>query len=514
MELRFKKQEAAHARLLNELLNFPSDAESVIEPPDYVTFRQIDDEDLEEELKISVVRPLKSVIWNPPYFYTQASVWAAMVVVALIAKDSMSGLFRDLSSWNILNLLEARQVSGGLTNILFHVRVHPSVLSLVQAIEGKDQKNALTGKDVSGMANQSEAECLRDCAEDSSIRPAAEECMRAHGVSVRFSGRSKSEIVNRSSERQITNLLSELGLCKRIIWRLYDSHGHTSYQEETVDIQVDEWWPGSRPKSSEFEQGDLDFAVAALLGQLHSVDHSGLKNSSWKNGELGIDDVWTRVHKWFDIVSRERATFGLSTEKIASMWVSIQQLERENQLTGSPYVLSHNDLLPGNILVPPKWTNCPIKVHFIDYEYAGIDPRAFDIANYFCEMAGFDCKWFKLPNINRRMDFVTMYLKAVDMHTTEKSPMSVSSQATASSPQAARGGHKYDEELRERAQRILYEEVSSFMTTSHLHWGLWGLVQSRKATSTFDYRAYGLRRLARFEFEVAKPLRARTNISW
>ena len=48
-------------------------------------------------------------------------------------------------------------------------------------------------------------------------------------------------------------------------------------------------------------------------------------------------------------------------------------------LEGQPLVFSHNDLLPGNVLIR-KDNN---KYVFIDYEYSSYNYDFYDIANYF-----------------------------------------------------------------------------------------------------------------------------------
>ena len=47
---------------------------------------------------------------------------------------------------------------------------------------------------------------------------------------------------------------------------------------------------------------------------------------------------------------------------------------------------THNDLLSGNVLIPLDYfeSDDAGDVKFIDYEYAGYNTRAFDIANHFC----------------------------------------------------------------------------------------------------------------------------------
>lgn len=58
----------------------------------------------------------------------------------------------------------------------------------------------------------------------------------------------------------------------------------------------------------------------------------------------------------------------------------------EDELTqlDSPIVFCHNDLLLGNIL----YDRSKKTVNFIDFEYAGPNYQAYDIANHFCEFAG------------------------------------------------------------------------------------------------------------------------------
>ena len=49
-------------------------------------------------------------------------------------------------------------------------------------------------------------------------------------------------------------------------------------------------------------------------------------------------------------------------------------------------VFTHNDLLSGNVLIPMDFfeQDGVSSMRFIDYEYAGYNSRAFDLANHFC----------------------------------------------------------------------------------------------------------------------------------
>ncbi len=59
-------------------------------------------------------------------------------------------------------------------------------------------------------------------------------------------------------------------------------------------------------------------------------------------------------------------------------------MEKSLQALNDKIVYCHNDLLLANIIFYEKNNS----VNFIDFEYAGPNYRAYDIANHFCEFAG------------------------------------------------------------------------------------------------------------------------------
>jgi Predicted choline kinase involved in LPS biosynthesis len=78
---------------------------------------------------------------------------------------------------------------------------------------------------------------------------------------------------------------------------------------------------------------------------------------------------------------RFQALFPGGVSQLQSDW---QYIETALSKTKSPVVFCHNDLLLGNII----YDETEDKVTFIDYEYAGVNYQAFDIANHFDEFAG------------------------------------------------------------------------------------------------------------------------------
>lgn len=75
----------------------------------------------------------------------------------------------------------------------------------------------------------------------------------------------------------------------------------------------------------------------------------------------------------------------------------------------SPIVFAHNDLIGKNIIYDEAtgasssintltiMTEISDEIHFIDYEYGAYNFRAFDLANHFCEFAGFELDYSKYP---------------------------------------------------------------------------------------------------------------------
>lgn len=117
----------------------------------------------------------------------------------------------------------------------------------------------------------------------------------------------------------------------------------------------------------------------------------------------------------------------------------------------------------------------------VDFEYAGYNPRGYDLANHFCEWMydyhGEDpasMKQHLFPTEQEQVRFLQAYLDR------ENAASSVS-------------------------VKELQAETEKWVMASHLHWGLWGLVQSQvQKEIDFDYFAYSIERLDAFRKELAR----------
>lgn len=136
------------------------------------------------------------------------------------------------------------------------------------------------------------------------------------------------------------------------------------------------------------------------------------------------------------------------------------RLEQKVETLRSPVVFCHNDLLSGNIIYNKELNEC----HFIDVEYSCYSYRGFDIANHFCEFAGFDGNWDKYPTDEYQLRWLSHYF---GINEAELDPE-------------------------------LLHEISVFSLAAHLNWAIWALVQAEISNLEFDYLEYAAMRLEQY----------------
>ena len=131
-------------------------------------------------------------------------------------------------------------------------------------------------------------------------------------------------------------------------------------------------------------------------------------------------------------------------------------------------IFTHHDLQPLNILKNEEWGEYIVK--FIDFEYAGHNPRSLDIANTWCEhttMTDFTQDYDKeYPNPAQKNFFVVCYLEHLD-------------------PAGINGGKFSDEFVAD-----FITDIDRHALLSHYLWLMWSVRQAIDADIEWDYYRY------------------------
>lgn len=175
------------------------------------------------------------------------------------------------------------------------------------------------------------------------------------------------------------------------------------------------------------------------------------------------------------------------------------QFGKTRGLSNGAYIMSHCDLLSGNVIVREGEEHLPdgrdvAPVSFIDYEYTTPAPAAFDLANHFAEYVGFDCDMNKIPCRSRRRAFLKDYVVAYREH--ESPPPKTNGDSTNGHGTNGVNGHNTSNIDKDVDQ--LMQEIDDFRGLPGLYWGIWALIQAMISSIDFDYVTYAQDRLGEY----------------
>eukprot|EP01054_Gregarina_sp_Poly1_P000765 Gregarina_sp_Poly_1__764@NODE_1182_length_4849_cov_31_140945_g812_i0_p1_GENE_NODE_1182_length_4849_cov_31_140945_g812_i0NODE_1182_length_4849_cov_31_140945_g812_i0_p1_ORF_typecomplete_len341_score44_29Choline_kinase/PF01633_20/3e36APH/PF01636_23/2_2e10APH/PF01636_23/8_1e02DUF1679/PF07914_11/3_2e06EcKinase/PF02958_20/6e05APH_6_hur/PF04655_14/0_019_NODE_1182_length_4849_cov_31_140945_g812_i018882910 len=307
--------------------------------------------------------------------------------------------------------------------------------------------------------------------------------------------------------------LSLQGLCKRVFHRFEGG-------------QIDEWKQGRCITLSEMKDPIVSEAIAVQLAALHRVRLPPREASISSDTDFCQDasQTWAQIWTWFDMLADLKAK-KVASEILDSINIdALRQVAVKTRINNasfqSPLVLCHNDLLNGNIVrIEDTSDRNPVfdkslRIEFIDFEYAGVGERGFDIANHFCEMAGFECDYSLLPDEGFQVRFLSCYMTSLEDEAKEDDTRIPASSEECSEHSSSTGIDCEHVTLPPHASataraRTLLPEIQSFVATSHFFWGLWALVQAvqwRESDSApCDYQSYAHRRLEQLRPTSAIP---------
>jgi thiamine kinase-like enzyme len=238
----------------------------------------------------------------------------------------------------------------------------------------------------------------------------------------RFYGKRTELFIDRDMEMENIRRLAPLGIAPRLIRYL---------PEENVTVV--EFIPGTVLKKEDFLQENLWKRIASPIRTIH---RSGIRLPHLFNPLVEVK----RLHRILEGIHPLYTEFDISG--------TIGILERISEMTGIPasdYVPCHNDLLADNFILTEKEGPLKGSMYLIDWEYGGMAPVWYDLADMFQEIL--------IPReVERKL--LAVYWEGIDID-----------------------HHQYMTDL--------------FKPFPDIYWFLWSLIQLNVSKIEFDYYHYG-----------------------
>jgi thiamine kinase-like enzyme len=246
---------------------------------------------------------------------------------------------------------------------------------------------------------------------------------------VKMPGRGTEMFIDRAAAFQASRLAGEAGIGPR----LHDDLSH-------LGVEINDFIPDRRPTT-----------------------HSDFANPA---ARLAAIDAYRRFHA-LPALSLTKTVFDMIDEHVAQMrdlgspwptdwaWVDLNQRMAREALTASGLDLTpcFNDPMPGNFMIGSDGS-----IQLIDYEYASMNDRCYDLGIWFGEM---------------------FYTEAVERELIEA--------------------------YFSRCTPELFARVTVHKALADVKWACWSFVQMKISALDFDYFKYGAWKLMRFRTIIAHP---------
>lgn len=261
--------------------------------------------------------------------------------------------------------------------------------------------------------------------------------------------------------------------------------------------------PGKPLHYTEMSRDWLIPAIANRLAQWHTVLNpkrieDSIRDMNPPNTKFSLN-LWQTLEEWIKVLPD--GILGVSKDDLRA---EVAWFEKKCGDKGGPTVVSHCDLLSGNIIVPESLdlseteggdlgypsSNFNVKEYvpselatFIDYEYTVPAPRAFDLANHFSEWQGFDCRTDLIPEPskkNPKLRYWCFHYLAASHHFAHTDMADVEAEIDD-----------------------LIVQIQSWWGMPGFYWSIWGCIQSQISDIDFDYKSYCQNRISEY-FEWKK----------
>jgi len=420
-------------------------------PTEYVQARASKER---EKITLAEKQSYCSIIDGQPYFpflsadqTSLESIRQVTVKVLLESRTKDVVVVDDL----IMQNLKVAPVSGGNTNALFRISNLRSIWESIAA----EQANSISTNDTS------------------SEHPDAV-LMRIFGA---------EGIIDRDVETSTYAALSQQSLSTRYFGRFANG-------------RLEGWLAGMRClKDEELTKPEISHEIARHMAQLHACFIVPVELRVYHNPEE--PGLWNQIHSWLeqtlqavasdDFVDRndsQRLKQDFSFRKLTKIPAELSWLEHEIVPHDASVAFCHTDVLASNVMIVEHSNDSAsaIQLQLIDFEYGGINYRAFDIANHFNEFAGGTDdgvpNYDKLPSDKAQKSFLGAYMRAYNEYSQNTAPTA---------------------EISDGDLETFHSQVKAFILVNHLFWGLWGINQAAKeGCHEFDYLMYGSLRIQQY----------------
>ncbi|XP_037404548.1 probable choline kinase 2 [Triticum dicoccoides] len=268
-------------------------------------------------------------------------------------------------------------------------------------------------------------------------------------VLVRIYGQGVEVFFDRADEVRTFECMSRHGQGPRLLGRFPQG-------------RVEEFINARTLSAPDLRDPEISGLIARKLREFHELDMPGPKDIS----------LWQRLRRWLEEARSRCSTEEARELRLETLGDEIAELENVLSGVDQRVVFCHNDLQYGNIMIYEETR----QVTLIDYEYASFNPIAFDIANHFCEMAAdyhsdtpHVMDFTKYPDMDEQRRFIEAYL-------------------------SSSGENPSDVEV-----ETLLGLIAKYSLTSHLFWGLWGIVSAHvNKNIDFEYKEYARHRFDQY----------------
>ncbi|KAJ9607702.1 hypothetical protein H2200_007780 [Cladophialophora chaetospira] len=304
-------------------------------------------------------------------------------------------------------------------------------------------------------------------------------------VLLRAYGNNTDLIIDRNREERSHALCAQQGLAPPLLARFRNGLLYRYIQGQVCTPQDLISEPVWRAVARRLGQWHAVLPISAVVEEkvkLNGTNGHNLNGDMASGSALAsrnpVPNIWTVIQKWVNALPCESAKQEARKQLLQKeLDRSFEDLDNDRGPGVSGFVFGHCDMLSANVIMLPKdrvgnAEGDPLKVSFIDYEYATPCAAAFDIANHFAEWGGYDCDYNMLPTKSTRRQFLKVYLDYFNAHS--------------------------DKPLPENMLDLLYDEVDRYRGMPGFYWGVWALIQATISQIDFDYASYAEVRLGEY----------------